>query len=58
MTNMIDRSPAGRDTDEGFEEATADKTVRDLLEEILHELQQLRRALAFTEVAADLKDLD
>ena len=58
MTNMIDRNPAGRGADEDFESATADKTTRDLLEEILQELQQLRRALVLTEVAHDLGDLD
>ena len=58
MTNTIDRNPAGRDADEGFEAATTDRTVHDLLEEILRELQQLRRALVRTEIAADLDDLD
>ena len=56
MTNMIDRSPAGRGTDEDFESATADKTARDLLEELLKELQLLRLAFVRSGFAADVGD--
>ena len=51
---MIESNPAGRVADEGFESATADKTVKDLLEEIIRELQQLRLALVRSGFAADV----
>lgn len=55
---MINRNPAGRDTDEGFLGAVEDKTAKELLLELVMEVKKLRLALVLAETAHDLGDLN
>ena len=55
---MVDRNSQGRDTGEGFVEAVEEKTVRELLIELISHVKLLRLAMVRRGTAQDLGDLD
>ena len=55
---MMDRNPQGRDTAEGFVDAVEEKTVRELLLELISQVRLLRLAMVKIGTALDLGDRD
>ena len=45
MTMMIDRNPEGRETGEGFVDAVEDRTVGELLAELIEQIRLLRHEM-------------
>ena len=55
---MLDRNPAGRDTDEGNKQAVTDRSVEELLRDLIDEVRKLRLSFVFANqgLVAELGD--
>lgn len=56
MTNLVDRNPQGRDTGAGFVDEVEEKSVQELLVELIDEVRKLRFAMVLADTAVDLED--